>query len=360
MFVSFSHCFLSSFSLPFSRFLVCVSFSVSSSHSLSLPPSAVSLSSFLPFFPLLGSLFIFGFFSFPLLLFFTSPIPLSLFVPVVGYSSFSSRPSFSPYFSVFCSLSAPLVFPLLPHLSSPQFLSSSFVSVSFPLPSSSLHADSSPFWSVLAPLRCVSLSPFLSWLFYLSFSLSGFASFSESSSSRPFYWPPPPLLPSFVYLVSSFSASLPLSSFSASLPLPSSPSLPSPVFFLVLLRFLSPSVSSSAVSSLSVRRPFVLLLAFLLFLLLLVFDPLPLPVSPPLSSSSFLSDSASRWFSSAHPLVCLSCSAGWSASVLSSSSSSPFSSSPVVFVSSLVFVGGLSRLFRRWRSGAFCRGGSVP
>ena len=87
------------------------------------------------------------------------------------------------------------------------------------------------------------------------------------------------------------------------------------------------------------RRPFVLLLAFLLFLLLflllLVFDPLTLPVSPPLRSSSFLSDSATRWFSSAHPLVCLSFSAGWTASVLSSSSSSPFSSSPVDFDSSL-------------------------
>ena len=52
----------------------------------------------------------------------SSFLPLSLFlffVPVVVYSSFSSRPSFSPSFSVFCSLSAPLVFPFLPPLSSP-------------------------------------------------------------------------------------------------------------------------------------------------------------------------------------------------------------------------------------------------
>ena len=154
--------------------------------------------------------------------------------------------------------------------------------------------------------------------------------FSASSSSRPFSWPPPPLLPSFVSLASSFSSSLTSSSLSASLPLPSYPPHPSPVFLLVLLLFLS-----LMYPLFRLRRPFVLLLAFLLFLLLLVFDPLTLPVSPPLRSSSFLSVSAPRWYSSAHPLVCLSFWAGWTASVLSSSSSSPFSSSPVDFDSSL-------------------------
>ena len=280
---------------------------------LFLPPSP------LPSFPYPSSSF-----SFPLWVILLSSLdPLSRLLS--GFSvPFRLRLSFR------CFLLCPL----------PLFLSSSFVSVSFPLPSSSLHAASSSFWSVLAPLccvplRCVSLSPLSPGSLLFPFSLSSFASFSASSSSRPFSWPSPPLLPSFVYLASSFSASLTSSSFSASLPLPSSPLLPSSVFLPVLLLFLSPSVSFSDISSLLVRRPFVLLLAFLLFLLLLVFDPPTLPVSPPLRSSSFPSDSATRWFSLALPLVCLSCSAGWSASILSSSSSSPFSSSPVVFDSSV-------------------------
>ena len=154
--------FLSSFYLPFSGFLFCVSFAVSFSRSLSLPPSTVSLSFFLTFLPLLCSLRLRVSFPPP----FSSFLPLSLFlffVTVVVSSSFSSRPSFSPSFLVFCSLSAPLVFPFLPPLSS-----SSFVSVSFPLPSSSLHVASSSLWSVLAAsLMCSSspLSPCLSFLF---------------------------------------------------------------------------------------------------------------------------------------------------------------------------------------------------
>ena len=93
-------CFLlslvfSPLSLTFFTFSVCVSFSVSSSRFLSLPPSTVSLSSFLTFLPLLASLFIFGFlfllpsplpsfpypsssFSFPLWVILLSPLdPLS-------------------------------------------------------------------------------------------------------------------------------------------------------------------------------------------------------------------------------------------------------------------------------------------
>ena len=111
LFVSFYHWFSLLFLLPFHVFCLCL-FLCSSSRSLSLYPSTVSLSSFLTFLQLLGSLFIFGFFSFhfsssfPLLLLLPSPPPsfsylsLLLFVPVVGYSSFSS-PSFSPSFSNF-------------------------------------------------------------------------------------------------------------------------------------------------------------------------------------------------------------------------------------------------------------------
>ena len=201
--------------------------------------------------PLLGYLFIFGFLFLP-----PSPLPsfpypsssfsfplwVILLSPLGPFSRLLSR--FSLPFRLRLSFCCFLLCPF------PQFLSSSFISFSFPLPSSPLHADSSSFWAVLAPLfcvtlRCVSLSPFSPGSLLFPFSLSSFASFSASSSSRPFSWPPPPLLPSFVYLASSFSASLTSSFFSASLPLPSSPLLPSPVFLLVLLLFLSPSVSFS-------------------------------------------------------------------------------------------------------------------
>ena len=144
--------FLSSFSLPFSRFLFCVSFAVSSSRSLSLPPSTVSLS-FLTFLPMLCSLFVFGFlflppsplpsfpypsssFSFPLWFILLSPLdPLSRLLS-----------QFSVPFLLRLSFRSFLLCPL------PKFLSSSFVYVSFPLPSSSLHAASSSFWSILSPL----------------------------------------------------------------------------------------------------------------------------------------------------------------------------------------------------------------
>ena len=146
IFLLFMFCFL--LSLAFSSlfpFSVCVPFYVSSSRSISFSPSNVSIS-FLTFLLLLGSLFIFDFFSFPLLLLLPSPIYL-LFVPSVGLSSFSSSPSFS----YFCSLSAPLVFPFLSFSPFPQFPSSSFVSVSFPVPSPLLAASSSC-WSVLSPI----------------------------------------------------------------------------------------------------------------------------------------------------------------------------------------------------------------
>ena len=121
-------------------------------------------------------------FSLRLRLSFPSPfsssfLPLSLFlffIPVVGYSSFSSRPSFSPSFSVFCSLSAPLVFPLLPPLSSPPISPFLFRLRFFPspffLPSCCL------FFLLVCPrssLLCSSSVcfsfPFVSWLSSLSF-----------------------------------------------------------------------------------------------------------------------------------------------------------------------------------------------
>ena len=124
--------------LPFFTFSVCVSFSVSCSCSLSLPSSTVSLSSFLTSLPLLGSLHLRISFPSP---FSSSFFPLSLFlffVPVVGYSSFSSRPSFSPSFSIFCSLfgsaclSVTSSFVLSPNFSLPR--SSPFLSLSLLLP----------------------------------------------------------------------------------------------------------------------------------------------------------------------------------------------------------------------------------
>ena len=103
--------------------------------------------------------------------------PLSLFlffVPVVGYSSFSSRPSFSPSFSVFCSLSAPLVFPLLPPLSSPPISLFLFRLCFFPspffLPSCCLFfLLVCPRFSLLCSSSVCFSFPFVSWLSSLSF-----------------------------------------------------------------------------------------------------------------------------------------------------------------------------------------------
>ena len=103
----------------------------------------------------LSSFFVFSFHP-------SSPLPLLplflillLFVPIlVSSSSLSSGFSFS----AFPSLSPALAFPPLPPSSSPLFFSSSFVSVSFPLSSSSLPADYSSFSSVLAASLVVSSS----------------------------------------------------------------------------------------------------------------------------------------------------------------------------------------------------------
>ena len=99
--------FLSSFSLPFSRFLFCVSFAVSSSRSLSLPPSTVSLSSFLPSFLCFVLYSSSVFFSFPLLLFLPSPIPLPLFRSRCGLFFFLGF--MFPFCSAFLSVSSSLL-----------------------------------------------------------------------------------------------------------------------------------------------------------------------------------------------------------------------------------------------------------
>ena len=102
----------------------------------------------------------------------SSFLPLSLFlffVPVVVSSSFSSKPSFSPSFSVFCSLSAPLVFPFLPPLSSPPISLFLFCLCFFPSP---LFLPSFCLFFLRAcprsSLMCSSF-PFVSWLSSLSF-----------------------------------------------------------------------------------------------------------------------------------------------------------------------------------------------
>ena len=202
---------------------------------LFLPPSPLTP------FPYLSLL------SFPLWVFLLSPlVPLS---------------------RLFCSLSATLVFPFLPFSPFPQFLSSSFVSVSFPVPSSPLLADSSSCWSDLSPiccvpLRCVSLSSFSPVsLLFLFLCLVCF--FSESSSLVP-------------VLVSSTSSSSPFL-FPSHLPF----CFLGFVLFLCLAPSASlsrfPSVSSSDVSSFGLvafRPP----PGFPPLPLHLVFDPLPLLV----------------------------------------------------------------------------------
>ena len=142
IFSLFMFCFL--LSLAFSSlfpFSVCVSFSVSSSRSISFYPNVsisfspnVSISfspnvsiSFLTFLLLLGSLFIFDFFSFPLLLL-PSPISFSYFLFPFGYAGLSDSSLFSfpaislflvrlrffpcPFFSTSCCLFFLLVCPL--------------------------------------------------------------------------------------------------------------------------------------------------------------------------------------------------------------------------------------------------------
>ena len=170
----------------------------------------------------------FAWFSFHLRISFPSPfsssfLPLSLFlffVPVVGYSSFSSRPSLSPSFSI-----------LFPFGSACLSVASSFVlSPNFSLPRSSPFRSFSlllPFLLTLLPFGLSSLlfAVFLFDVFLFPLSLLALFSFPflclvlllflRLLPLIPFCWPPPPLLPSFVYLASSFSASLTSSSFSA-------------------------------------------------------------------------------------------------------------------------------------------------
>ena len=259
MFVSFYRWL----SLPFSPFSVCVSFSVSSSRSISFSPSTVSIS-FLTFLLLLGSLFIFDFFSFPLLLLLPSPISLFFSFPVWVFL----LSPLVPLSRLFCFLSATLVFPFLLFSPFPQFLSYSFVSVSFPVPSSPLLADSSSCWSDLSPhLLCSSLMcfsfPFLSCLSSLPFSLSCLLLFCIF-----FTCPCSCLLHLFFFPLSISLTSSFLLPWLRPLSL-----LPYPVFLL----FLSPSVSSSDVSSFGsvAFRPPPGLPPLPLHL---VFDPLPLLV----------------------------------------------------------------------------------
>ena len=185
------------------------------------------------------------------------------------------------------------------------------------------------------------------------FSDSGFASLSASSSSRPLSLPPPPLLPSSVSLASSSSSYLASSSFSSSLPLPPSPLPPSPDFPSPLAPSASFSAGSSFSASAAIRPP-------------PGFPPLPPPpgfapltpsVSPPLPSSSFPSASATPSFSSSLPLVCVSFSAGQAAPVLSSSSSSSFSSSPLDFASYQASMLGLSQDYQSLARWYFLPGG---
>ena len=240
LFVSFSNWF-SLFLLPFSRFLfVCVSLFPPLVLSWSL--STVSLSYFLTFLILLGSLSSsLDFFSFPLLLFLPSPISSSfsfplwviLLSPLLPLSRLLSR--FSVPFLLGLSFRC-FLFVLSHYFSLPR--SSPFLSLSLLLP-------------FLLPLLPFSLSSLLFAVFLFEVFL--FPPFSPDSLLFPFslsllllfrrLLPLGPVLdllcifvPLFIYLASSFSASLlrPLS-------LPSSLFLLLlPVFLLVLLLFLSP------------------------------------------------------------------------------------------------------------------------
>ena len=179
------------------------------------------------------------------------------------------------------------------------------------------------------------------------FSDSGFASLSASSSSRPFALPPPPLLPSSVALSSSSVSSLPTSSFSSSLPFSPSPLPPTLVFPSPLAPPTSSFTASSSVSASAALPPPP------------GFAPLPhpplpgfapLPLFPPLPSSPFPSASAIPSFSSSLPPRCASGSSGLAPPVLSSSSSSSFSSSPLDFA--------LSRDYQSLARWYFLSGGS--
>ena len=218
-----SVCFLFSLvfsllSLPFFTFSVCVSFSVSSSRSHSWSLSTVSLSSFLTFLLFLGSLSSSSnFFSFPLLLFLPpSPLPSFPYVsssfsfplwvilnsPLLPLSRLLSRSLF-PFGSVSLSVASYLSFPPISlFLVRLSFFPSHFFSPSCCLflllvcPHSSLLCSSSKCFSflflclvLLLFLRLLPLGPVLDLL-------------------RIF-------VPLFIYLASSFSASLASSSFSA-------------------------------------------------------------------------------------------------------------------------------------------------
>ena len=129
---------------PFSGFLFCFSFAASSSRSLSLPPSPLSSCYFLAFpsSALFSSSFGFSFLP-------SSPLP---------HPPFRSRYVFffSLLWPLFLGFILGFLYPFSSCLSfSSSFvlsplLSSSFVSVSFHLPSSSLHSGYSSFSSVLA------------------------------------------------------------------------------------------------------------------------------------------------------------------------------------------------------------------
>ena len=244
-----------------------------------------------------------------------------LFVPVVGLSSFFSSPSLAFFLLFSVNFRLRLSFRCFLFLLSRNFSlprSSPFLSLSLlfhfllnllPFGLTSLLFAVFLFDVFLFPLSLLSL---FSSFFSVSFCFF-FCVFSSLFLS------PPPLLPSFCFLdiflfcflgfvlflcltPSSFFSSASLSRFS---------------FCFFLLRFLP------LMSPLSVR---------LLFVLLLASSPSSSPgfrsssssVSPPLHAYSSLSVSASRWFSSAHPLVCLACLAGWPASIFFSSSSSLF------------------------------------
>ena len=193
-----------------------------------------------------------------------------------------------------------------------------------------------------------------------SFSVSGFASLSASSSSRPFALPPPPPLSSSVALSSSSVSALASSSFSSSLPftpsLPPPPSFPSslppPPSFPSQLPPLPSSSSFPSASSFSASAALLPPPGFPPLPPPPGFAPLPPPLSPPISSSSFLSASAFPSLSSSLPPRCVSFSAGVSPPVLSASSAS--SSFPQMdFASYQASMLGLSQDYQslaRWYS----------
>ena len=125
-----------------------------------------------------------------------------------------------------------------------------------------------------------------------------FASFSSYSSSCPCSCLLHLFFPLSISLTSSFSASLASSSFSAFFSSASLSRFPSVsfsfCFFLCCLLFRFGCFSSSSWLSSPSSPP--------------SFRSSSSSVSPLLHAYSSFSVSASRWFSSAHPLVCLSCS----------------------------------------------------